>query len=184
MRIYVDLDETLIANVLDQERENVLQIIPRPGVQWFLRTLAMHGEICLLTASMRKHAQRALQLLRPESRLFKCIITYETMEPIAEQLQVVRETPGLTDDERMNLWEEIRPLAPPGIVFDDAEVGTYLWALKSKAVGIDDSMWINVESYLPGLPDRQGLKRAYSEFVARFGNQGLGRRRRKVHAWR
>ena len=184
MRLYVDLDETLVGNVLNSKGE-VIDIIPRPGAQWFLRTLSQHGSLWLITAAGSEHAKQALQKLGEERKLFRGIITRETMKPIEEQIEVVLETPGLTDEQRLTLWGEIKPIAKPGIVFDDFPVGSSLWAMKSKAVGIDEDKWINVEPYFPGSVDRQGLKRAYSEFVARFGDQGaaLGRRMR-VLAWR
>lgn len=184
MRIYTDLDETLIANVLDSKR-NVVDMIPRPGVQWFLRTLAQHGDLWLITAANAEHARLALKKLGKDARLFKGIITRENMRPVEEQIEVVLETPGLTEEQRATLWEEIQPIAPPGVIFDDFPVGSSIWAMKSKAVGINEDKWINVEPYFPGSPDNQGLKRAYSEFVARFGDQGaaLGRRKR-IFAWR
>lgn len=185
MRIYIDLDETLIANVTNPAGE-VIKIIPRPGVAWFLRTLSQHGELWLLTAAHSSHAKRALRKLGREAGLFKGMITREMLEPIEEQIAVVLETPGLTDEQRLDLWDMIQPIARPGIMFDDFPVGSSMWALKSKAIGIgnDEDKWIQVEPSLYGRADRQGLKRAYSEFVSRFGNQGLelGRRKR-VLAW-
>lgn len=182
MRIYVDLDETLVANVV--RNDEVVDIIPRPGVGWFLRTLAQHGELWLLTAAHSTHARRALSKIGREAELFKGIITREMMKPIEDQLEVVLLTPGLTDEQRITLWEEIVPIAKPGVMFDDFPVGSSLWAMKSKAIGIGEDKWIQVDAYLPGSIDRQGLKRAYSEFVSRFGSQNfdMGRRPRTL-AW-
>lgn len=183
MRIYVDLDETLIANVLDRSGNSV-KIIPRPGVGWFLRSLSYHGDVWLLTAANRAHAKGALRKLGPDAKHFKGILTREDMKPIEEQLDVL-ETPGLSDEVRLELWNSIIPIAPPGVMFDDFEVGSSMWAMKSKAIGIseDEARWIQVEAYLPGSPDREGLKKAYAEFAARFRTQELGRRK-KVLAWR
>lgn len=183
MRIYVDLDETLIANVV--RGNQVVEILPRPGVGWFLRTLSQHGDLWLLTAAHSSHAKRALKKIGNEAKRFKGIITREDMEPVEEQIAVVLETPGLTDEQRRALWNEIKPIAKPGIMFDDFPVGSPLWAMKSKSIGIDENKWIQVDPYYPGQVDRQGLKNAYSEFVARFGNQGfdLGRRRERALAW-
>jgi len=182
MRIYVDLDETLIANVV--RHGEVVDILPRPGVSWFLRTLSQHGELWLLTAAHSSHAKRALKKIGPDAKRFKGIITREDMEPVEEQIAVVLETPGLTDEQRIALWEQIKPIAKPGIMFDDFPVGSSLWAVKSKSIGIDENKWIQVDAYLPGKMDRQGLKNAYSEFVARFGSQGLNLgRRERVLAW-
>lgn len=184
MRIYTDLDETLIGNVLDSNGNSVDMVV-RPGVHWFLRTLANHGDLWLITAANKDHARQALRKIGNERRLFKGVITRETMEPIKEQIEVVLETPGLTDEQRITLWGEIAPIAAPGVIFDDYPIGSSLWALKSKAIGIDEDKWIQVDPYYPGGVDHQGLKRAYSEFVARFGDQGAGLgRRKRVLAWR
>lgn len=184
MRIYTDLDETLIGNVLNSQGVSV-DIVLRPGVQWFLRTLANHGDLWMITAANAAHAEQALRKLGREARLFKGIITRETMKPVEEQIEVVLETPGLTEEQRATLWKEIKPIQKPGIVFDDYPVGSSLWAMKSKAIGIGEDKWIVVDPYYPGQPDNQGLKQAYSEFIARFGDQGaaLGRRKRTL-AWR
>ena len=178
MRLYVDLDETLIANVV--RGNDVVDILPRPGVGWFLRTLAQHGDLWLLTAAHSSHAERALKKIGIGAKRFKGILTREDLEPVQEQIAVVLETPGLTDDQRLALWNDIKPIANPGIMFDDFPVGSPMWAMKSKAIGISEQedKWIQVEPYYPGKLDRQGLKNAYSEFVARFGDQGLGLGRR------
>lgn len=184
MRIYLDLDETLIGNVV--KNGDVIEIIPRPGVNWFLRTMAQHGDLWLLTAAHRDHAKRALRKIGHDAKLFKGVIARDMLEPIEEQVDVVLSTPGLTDDQRIELWKEIKPIAVEGIMFDDFPVGSSMWAMKSRAIGIDEDKWIQVEPYYPGSQDRQGLKKAYSEFIARFGDQGfeLGRRRReRVLAW-
>lgn len=183
MRLYVDLDETLIANVLDRAG-NTIQIIPRPGVGWFLRMLSHHGDVWLLTAGNRAHVREAFRKLGPDAKYFKGVLTREDMAPIVEQLEVL-ETPGLSDEIRIELWDSIVPIALPGVMFDDFEVGSEIWAMKSKSIGTseDEAKWIQVEAYYPGSADRQGLKRAYSEFAARFGREELGRRK-KVLAWR
>jgi hypothetical protein len=183
MRIYVDLDETLIANVV--RNGEVVDVIPRPGMQWFIKTLSQHGDLWLLTKGNMAHVQQAFEKMGKAPGLFKGIISHETMVPIEEQIDVVVRTPGLTDDQRLELWESIPPIAPPGIHFDDYPFESPIGALKSKTIGIGPDQWIEVEPYTPGQLDRQGLKKAYSEFVARFGNQGaaLGRRKR-VLAWR
>lgn len=184
MRIYTDLDETLIGNVVGPDG-NVLKIYPRPGAGWFLRSLANHGDVWMLTAAERGHAERALRKLGPEAKYLKGVLSREDMKPVEEQIAVVLETPGLSDEVRLELWDEIKPIAPPGIMFDDFPVGSSMYALKSKSLGIDEDQWVQVEPYRVGVPDRHGLKRAYSEFLARFGGQELGvRRGKKVALWR
>lgn len=183
MRIYVDLDETLIANVVSGDE--VVDIIPRPGMQWFLRTLSQHGDLWLLTKGNMPHVRQAFKKMGKITRLFKGIISHETMRPIEEQIEVVVMTPGLTDEERQELWQSIPPIAPPGIHFDDFPFNSPIGALKSKTIGIGPERWIEVDQYLPGQADHQGLKQAYAEFVARFGDQWalMGRRKRAL-AWR
>jgi NLI interacting factor-like phosphatase len=182
MRIYLDLDETLIGNTLDREG-NSIAIHPRPGAPWFIRTMAQHGDLWLLTAAAEEHAKRGLRKLGPEARRFKGAITREDLEPVEKQVDIVL-TPGVSDEVRMELWNKIKPIAPPGIVFDDFPVGSKMYATKSRAVGINDDRWIQVEAFQPGIPDHQGLKRAYSEFLGRFHGQQLGMGRRRMAVWR
>jgi hypothetical protein len=182
MRIYTDLDETLIANVHDAEGNSV-DIIPRPGVSWFLRTLSQHGSLWLITYATMPHVRQAFKKLGSDSKLFRGIISRETMAPVEEQIKVVLETPGISEEYQFELWNQIKPIAKPGIVFDDFPIMSSLGALKSKSVGIMDDQWIQVEPSLPGVADRQGLKRAYSEFVARFGSQGTTLGRKRTLAW-
>lgn len=182
MRIYLDLDETLIGNTLDEEG-NSIQIHPRPGAPWFIRTMSQHGDLWLLTAAAREHAKRALRKLGPETKRFKGIITREDLKPVEEQVDVL-DTPGISDEVRMELWDQIKPIAKPGIMFDDFPVGSKMYAVKSRAIGIDEDRWIQVEGYYPGFPDHQGLKRAYSEFVSRFGGQISELEGRRVVVWR
>lgn len=170
MRIYVDLDETLVANVVNEEGD-VLNIIPRPGVQWFLRMLSLHGDLWLLTAANELHARRALYVLGPEARLFKGIITREMMKPVEDHIDLIMTSEGLTDEQRHELLNLVQPIEKPGIMFDDFPVGSALWEMKSRSIGIDESKWIQVEPFHYLKPERQGLKRAYSEFIARFGEQ-------------
>lgn len=181
MRIYVDLDETLIANVISGGE--VVDIIPRPAMQWFLKTLSQHGDLWLLTKGNMPHVRQAFKKMGKAPRLFKGIISHETMLLIEEQIEVVVKTPGLTDEQRLELWESIPPIAAPGVHFDDYPFNSPIGALKSKAIGISEDKWIQVDAYLPGSIDRQGLKRAYSEFVSRFGSQGFDLGRKRALAW-
>lgn len=182
MRIYLDLDESLIGNTLGPEG-NSIQIHPRPGASWFIRTMAQHGDLWLLTMAAEEHARRALRKLGPEAKRFKGMITREDLQPIEDQVDVVLD-PSISEEVRRELWDQIKPIAPPGIMFDDFPVGSKMYAVKSKAIGIDPDRWIQVEGYYPGFPDHQGLKRAYSEFVSRFGAQGSLMGRRRVVVWR
>lgn len=178
MRIYTDLDETLIGNVVTPEGQ-ITKIMVRPNAHWFLKNLASQGDLWLLTLGTRGHADDAMRALRPASRLFKGIIAREDLVPIEEQLLVILETPGLTMLDQEALLGEIKPIAPPGIIFDDYSFGSEIGLLKSKAIGIDSQQWIRVEAYGPGKPDRDGLKKAYAKYSQRFpeavmmGRRGL-----------
>lgn len=184
MKIYVDLDETLIGNVVDANR-NIIKIIPRPDVNWFLRLLASRGELWLLTLGTRDHAEDAMKALGRSAELFRGMITREDLIPVEDQILVVMETPGLTLIEQEDLWDLIKPIAPPGIMFDDHSIGSGIWLLKSKAIGIDEASWIKVEAFGPNRPDRNGLRKAYAEFSNRVGIPQLtmGRmKKRGIHA--
>jgi len=181
MRIYTDLDETLIANVV--RNGEVVDVIPRPGMQWFLKTLSQHGDLWLLTKGNMPHVRQAFRKMGKAPSLFKGVISHETMRPIEEQIEVVVETPGLTNDQRQDLYDSIPPIAPHGVHFDDYPFESPIGALKSKTIGINEDKWIQVDAYLPGSVDRQGLKRAYSEFVSRFGSQGFDLGRKRALAW-
>jgi hypothetical protein len=167
MLIYTDLDNTLVNPVTDPEG-NVTAILPRPGVQEFIDKLARDGQLWMLTAAVREHAERAMSILWPASKKFKGVLSREDMAPVEEQLGVVLEEPGLTDEERRNLYREIRPIAPPGAMFDNYPVGSSIYLLKAASIGIKPDQWIEVEHFGDGKMDRGGLKKAYTEFRRRF----------------
>lgn len=168
MRIYVDLDHTLVNPVVDEEFPyEVVDIIPRPGAYEFLTRLRKHGEPWLLTASERRHAARALEVLGPAAERFAGVLSREDLWPVEAQIHVV-ESAVVEDHERAALWKLIEPVAPPGPVFDDFPVGSPMYLLKSYAVGIGPERWIQVEPFVEGFPDRGGLAKAYNEFIRRF----------------
>lgn len=185
MRLYSDLDETLIGNVVN-ENGQIERIIPRPHAQWFIKTLASQGDLWLLTLGTRDHAEDAMRVLRPASRLFRGMITREDMVPVEDQLLVIFDTPGLTMFDQETLLNEVKPIAPPGIVFDDYSFGSAIGLLKSKSVGIDSQHWIRVEAFGPGKPDRDGLKKGYEKYSQRFpAAVMMGRRKvRYAGSWR
>lgn len=178
-RIYLDLDNTLINPVQDL-KGNVTRIVPRPHVDWFLNKMSKEGELWLLTAAERRHAKRGMEALRPGSHHFRGVISIENMKPIEEQLEIISETPGLSMDNAFELWKTIPPISTPGIMFDDFEVGSSMYYLKAAAIGIGPEQWVQVEHFSSKQPDRNGLKKAYDIFKARFPSRSvLGR----MFAW-
>lgn len=178
MRIYSDLDNTLIYPITDRDGY-VTAILPRPGVGEFLKKLSSEGELWMLTAAQKGHAERALSVLWPHSKAFKGVITIENMEPIFEQVNVIFREPGLSDEQRWDLWSEIPPLFPSGVVFDDYPADSGMFALKAGAVGIDRDRWVKVDFFGENHPDNGGLRKAYSDFKKRFPaySRMSGRRR-------
>lgn len=167
MLLYTDLDNTLINPVVDRHG-NVVKIIPRPGAQEFLTKLSRDGDLLMLTAASREHAKRGLEILKPASRLFKGVISIEDMAPVEEQLDVVFNEPGLTDEQRLRLLRDIRPIAPPGAMFDNYPVGSSIYYLKAGSIGIGPEQWVEVEHFGDGKDDHGGLKKAYADFRRRF----------------
>lgn len=160
MILYVDLDETLVANLFDG------RIIPRPGAKGFLSDLSRHGDLVLLTASARSHASEALGTLGPAARLFRSIVTREDLAPIAAQIEVI-ETADVPEAGKAELYESVPPILPPGYVFDDFGVGSWVYALKGLATGTPPERWIGVDQFTYKHPDRGGLRKAYREFRKR-----------------
>lgn len=171
MRIYSDLDNVLINPVMGGPAlEDVVRIVPRPDAEWFLSKLARHGELWMLTLSAGDHPGNALRALGPRAaRFFSGVISREDMELVAEQIKVIQEA-DVSPAERAELWSLVRPIAPPGVVFDDFPVGSEMFVLKATAVGIGPEHWIEVEDFAEGRPDRGGLRKAYAEFRRRFGS--------------
>jgi hypothetical protein len=169
MIVYSDLDNTLIDPVTDVFG-NIVKIVPRPGVQGFLTKLGRDAQPWLLTAASREHAERALKILQPGSKVFKGIISIEDMSAILEQMDVIRSETGLTNEQKIELWREIKAIAPPGPIFDNMAVGSWAYLLKAAAVGIGPKDWIEVEHYGDGIPDMGGLRKAYQDFRHRYPN--------------
>ncbi len=170
MRLYTDLDNVLINPVMGGPfLEDVVRIEKRPDAEWFIEKLSRRGELWLLTSSMEVHARRALRVLGPVARRFSGVITREDLSFVEAQIRVVMDA-RVAEEERAELWSLVRPIAPRGPVFDDFPVGSDMFILKSTAVGIGPEGWIEVEPFTTERPDRGGLRRAYAEFRARFGN--------------
>lgn len=181
MRLYSDLDNTLIWNVTDQEG-NVTAMLPRPGVGSFLEKLSRDGELWMLTAADPSHAERAMSVLHPYSKLFKGVLTRRDMEPVWEQLDIIFNDPLLDLETRWHLWGEVKPIAPRGVMFDDYPVGSGMFALKAASIGIGPDEWIEVEHFGEDKPDRGGLRKAYAEFRRRFPTMMMSGRKLALSA--
>lgn len=183
MRIYTDLDNVLINPVMGgRDGYSVVGIVPRPEAEWFLSKLASYGELWLLTASAGDHPFRGLRTISPRARdYFAGFITREDLALVEEQIQVVKNA-RVSREERLELWGLIQPIAPPGPIFDDYPVGSRMFEMKATAVGIGPEDWIQVEKFDQGMPDRQGLRKAYAEFKRRYGVGTQMAGRREVYA--
>lgn len=177
--IYVDLDNTLGYGVFrDAQGEIFERFVPRPGAEKFLSALARHGEPTVLTASEGRYARRALSSV-PGNALVSGLISREDLHPVEARVHEI--SVFLEDLSRRKghhhgyvaaiaegLLSEIPRLGPPGPVFDDQPAESHMYWMKATAVGIDESMWVQVPPFSPSTPDRGGLAAAYGEFLTRF----------------
>ncbi len=153
-RIYSDLDHTLIAPIV--QGDVVVDVKVRPGVDWFLNTLAEHHELWLLTFATREHAEASLRVIGPAAANFAGIISREDLAPVAQAIAVGSRC--------------VPQIAPPGFMFDDFAAGPDdldLYETKSAAIGISEDAWIKVEEYNADQRDRKGLLKAYQEYLRR-----------------
>lgn len=168
-RAYIDMDETLLTGV-----ETVSGLMPRvrPDAGWFLRTMSTHCDLWLLTRASRAWAEEGLRAIGPTASVFIGMISHEDLLPIEEQVDVISKS-GLSEAEAVALLREIPPIAPPGVIFDDFPVGSWIYWIKALAVGVGDDQWIQVEEFSKGSPDRGGLRKAYLEFKRRFARRPM-----------
>lgn len=164
--LYVDLDSTLIDSDVDK-LGNVVKIHARPGAGRFLEKLSRHGDLFLLTHAMRDHVKNAFQVLGKPTKLFVDVISREDMEPIIEQVDYLLKDVRLTSEERGMLYQEIAPIAPRGYIFDDQPVGSYLYLVKTAAVGARPKDWIQVKAFRHGTTSGNALESAYQEYLSR-----------------
>lgn len=164
--LYVDLDATLIDSEVDA-LGNVTKIHARPGVGRFLEKLSRHGDLFLLTHAMRDHVKNAFRVLGKPTKLFLDVISREDMTPVIDQVEVLLQDNRLTSQERGMLYQEIAPIAPRGYIFDDQEVGSYLYLVKTAAVGARPKEWIQVKAFQHGTTSGNALETAYREYLRR-----------------
>lgn len=172
MKIYVDLDDTLVTSELDFEGD-VKKIYPRPGAERFLASVSSHGPVTLLTRADKTHVVRALGRLGPAATSYiKKVLDRRSLEPIEEKLEMIWKAP-ISDKAKFSSVANIKPLFPPGIAFDDQLIGSESYIIKTKAVGIGAENWIEVEPFTLEVPDLDGLKRAYFEFLRRMAENSF-----------
>jgi len=165
MRIYVDLDETLIANDVDPWSGIVRRIYARPGAHEFLSHLQSYGQVWLLTRAEMGHVDRALQKLGDAAELLKGIISREDLTTIYDQVEAILEAP-ISDTSKLGLLSRVKPLFPRGIIFDNDEPYSDSYWIKTKAVGVGFDQWIEVDPFTVEGPDLGGLERAFSKFLS------------------
>lgn len=168
--IYVDMDNVLIAPIVDPRTGDPVDLLVRPGVKKFLESLSVYGDLKLLSAASFSWVKIGLRAIGPVVKLFQDVFSGEDLFPIAQQIEVVEKAQGLTPADREELYRSIDPILPTGVMFDDFPVGSGMYRLKGIATGImfvNPSLWIQVESFSPTEPDRDGLPKAYAEFQKR-----------------
>lgn len=170
MRIYCDNDNTLTAPKWSPNGgSEIIDILVRPKAEWFLEQLSKHGEVYIITAATKDYAEKALSTLGDARKFIKGVITREDMAPVADRIVDIETGGNLDWLAKERLYQKVKPIAPAGYLFDDYPVGGWLFKLKSKVVGIDESKWIKVKPFGPSDPDDGGLERAYKEFLERSG---------------
>lgn len=170
MRIYCDNDNTLTAPEWSPAGGNeIIGVLVRPKAAWFLEQLSKHGEIYVMTAATKEYALQALNKLGDARKLIKGVISREDMLSVSDKIVDIECNSELEWVEKERLYQQIEPIFPAGFIFDDYPVGGWLYRLKAKVIGIDESKWIKVKPFGPHDPDENGLEKAYAEFVERLG---------------
>lgn len=169
--IYVDLDDTLIHAEEDPETRVVGRIIVRPGASAFIRRLGQMGTVVLLTHAKRSHAMRGLEAIGSASKVFVDVISREDLQPVIDQIEAINSTPKLRDKDKIRLYREVLPIAPPGFMIDDWGVGSWMYWLKSSAIGIGRNQWIQVMPFDPYKTNGAALNHAYYELYKRVAKQ-------------
>lgn len=169
MIVYVDLDGTLIHAETEAATDRVIRIFVRPGASTFLHRIAQIGEVVLLTHATKDHAEEALKELGAAAEIFKERITREDLAPIIDQFEAIDSTPGLSERRRLELYQEILPISPPGFMIDDYPVGSWMYWLKSTAIGIGPNEWIQISRFHSRRSIGAGLQAAYVELLRKMG---------------
>ncbi len=158
--IYTDLDATLI-------HSDDTAIYPRPGAAEFLRRLAGHADVYILSHATLPHVQRALPYLGSGSKYLSGVFSREDLQPVIDQFDRLA-SKALPKADLKRLRANIKPLFPAGVLFDDQPVGSDLYLIKSTALGIGEGLWIHVLPYTRVNLNDNALEQAYKKFQRRF----------------
>lgn len=155
-RIYVDLDETMVAAAWpdDPEEADIVAFLLRPGIDPFLAELAEEWDAWVLTSSNLVYAREVLAIVDPHGLAFGGLITDEDLRPVEAALES---------------GAPVRPIAPPGPVIDNMPSGSDCFRIKAAAVGVGAGEWVRIEPFERGRPDRDGLAEALREARRRLG---------------
>lgn len=177
MRIYVDLDDTLVTSEIDPQTGFATRIHPRPGAYEFLEHLSEFGPVRILTRAQRGHANLALSKLGEAAGFITETITRDQMGPVEDQLEAIFSAP-ISEESKRVLVRKVKPIFPKGVIFDNDEPWSDGYLLKTKSTGAGFDEWIQVEPFDLETPDLGGLEKAFSKFLERRPGLSLGR----VHA--
>lgn len=143
MRIYVDLDRTLVAPVYgDPEEKTVEDVLIRPLADWFLAQLARRGEVHVLSLGTREHVVDALRRLGAAAEPVLSITTAEDLDPVVRRVREAFDrcaSRGAVNEE--DLLARIPPIRPAGFMVDDHAPGTGVYLVKAAALGIGRDRW-------------------------------------------
>src|SRR3990170_128347 len=168
--LYIDLDNTLLYAVLEgfPGHETVKGVVIRPGAQAFLERLSRHGDLSLLTLATGEYAVWAVGQLGPAGGLFRRMLFKEDLDRVETELEFLYRGHPPGTPQWAGRLKAVRPIAPPGIVFDDAPPGDPRYYVKTAAVGVGREAYIQVPPFSREMPDAGGLEKAYREYLARF----------------
>jgi Dullard-like phosphatase family protein len=88
--LVLDLDETLVYSselLIEGENgdESRLLVYPRPGANDFLKAVSEKYELVVFTAAEKSYAREAVDILDPEQRYIKVLLTRESCIPVTAQ---------------------------------------------------------------------------------------------------
>lgn len=170
--IYVDLDDTLIH---PEDRA----VYPRPGAADFLRNLAKHGAVYIMSHAILDHVQHALPYLGWGTSYLSGIISREDYQGVINEVDRIDASP-VSPAEKEGLRSKIPPVFAPGVIFDDWQVGSWIYRYKATTLGIGPEMWLKVPPYNPANRGDDALDRAYQTFVRKFISGGASRKRARA----
>jgi hypothetical protein len=171
--IYTDLDNVLVYAILDPKTDRPVDLVVHPDAGWFLETVSRYGDLSLLTSANLDWATYALKRLGRSAKHFSHVYTNEDLYPVAAHLEMIERA---HPRDREELHEQVASILPPGVIFDDYPVKSWMYLLKGLATGItriDPELWITVEKFEHPQEKSMSLRRAFGEFLKR--NAGWNR---------